>query len=421
MRTGSPRWWLSVAAAFQTLRANPLHTVLSTLGMIVGVGSLVAILSLGDGMEAFAREQIETTTDLLTINVQTRTTERLGDVMVRRTDVPVLTPRDAASLQAHLGTAGRVALHGSAGVEMRVDGDDTRTGVLVRGTLVDAAKIGNLPFVAGRFFSDAEVDANANVAVLDKRLAARLSTAPAGEIGRPAPSGAIGRKVQLGTATFEIIGVIDVARGPAVAYVPITALGATSPTAAERTPSLTVIAGRVEDVPSLRARLEAWLNDQFAARSSLFTVVTNESRVEQTRRAILLFKLIMGAITGISIVVGGIGVMNVLLVSIVQRTREIGIRKAAGARRRDIAVQFLTESIAISGFGSVLGVLFGLAGVFTFAPIVRNLTEAQFHPAVTAISLSVALLVALIVGIVFGTYPAVRAARLEPVEAMRHE
>jgi putative ABC transport system permease protein len=105
----------------------------------------------------------------------------------------------------------------------------------------------------------------------------------------------------------------------------------------------------------------------------------------------------------------------------VQRTREIGIRKAAGARKRDIAVQFLTESIAISGFGSVLGVLAGLAGVFTFTPVVRSLTEAQFHPAVTAISLGVALLIALLVGIVFGTYPAVRAARLEPVEAMRHE
>ena len=103
MHTGSPRWWLSVAAAFQTLRENPLHTVLSTLGMIVGVGSLVAILSLGDGMEAFAREQIETTTDLQTINVQTRTTERLGDVTVRRTDVPVLTPRDAAALQTRAG------------------------------------------------------------------------------------------------------------------------------------------------------------------------------------------------------------------------------------------------------------------------------------------------------------------------------
>ena len=413
MHTGSPRWWLSVAAAFQTLRENPLHTVLSTLGMIVGVGSLVAILSLGDGMEAFAREQIETTTDLQTINVQTRTTERLGDVTVRRTDVPVLTARDAAALQTRVGGDGRVALHASAGVEMRVDGSDSRTGVLVRGTLTDAARIGNLTLAAGRFFSDAELDAGANVAVLDARLAARLSAAPAA---------AIGRTVQLGTGAFEVIGVLGTApKGPAVAYVPLTALAATSPTAAERTPSLAVIAGRVEDVPALRARLDAWLKDQFGDRSSSFTIVTNESRVEQTRRAILLFKLIMGAITGISIVVGGIGVMNVLLVSIVQRTREIGIRKAAGARKRDIAVQFLTESIAISGFGSVLGVLAGLAGVFTFAPIVRSLTEAQFHPAVTAISLGVALLIALIVGIVFGTYPAVRAARLEPVEAMRHE
>ena len=402
-----------MAAAFQTLRANPLHTALSTLGMIVGVGSLVAILSLGDGMEAFAREQIETTTDLQMIQVQTRTTERLGEVTVRRTDAPVLTPDDARSLQARLGADGRVALYATAGVEMRIDGDPSRTGVLVRGTLADAARIGNLSLEAGRFFNDAEVESKATVAVLDTRLAERLSAAS---------SGAIGRRVQLGTAAFDVIGVTTAApRGPAVAHVPITALGSTSPTAAERTPSLAVIAARVEDVPSLRARLDGWLKERFQDRASAFTVVTNESRVEQTRRAILMFKLVMGAITGISIVVGGIGVMNVLLVSIVQRTREIGIRKAAGARKRDIAIQFLTESVAISGFGSVLGVLVGLAGVFAFAPIVRALTQAPFQPAITMISLAVALFIALVVGIVFGAYPAVRAARLEPVEAIRHE
>jgi putative ABC transport system permease protein len=204
-------------------------------------------------------------------------------------------------------------------------------------------------------------------------------------------------------------------------YVPLTAIGATSPTAAERVPTLTVLAARVEDVPAVRARIEGWLTERFGARASGFTVATNEARVDQAQRGILLFKLVMGAITGISILVGGIGVMNVLLVSIVERTREIGIRKAAGARRRDIAVQFLTESVTIASFGSVLGVVVGVVGVFAFAPIVRGIIDAPFQPAITLASVAVALAAAVIVGVLFGTYPAVRAARLAPADAIRHE
>src|SRR5688500_18290869 len=133
-----------MAAAFQTLRANPLHTSLSTVGIIIGVGSLVAILALGDGMERFAREQIESTTDLLMITVQPRATERLGGVMVRRTDVPELRAGDASALRERLAGRARVTLHASAGVEMRVAGGSERTGAIVRGTLADAAEIGKL-------------------------------------------------------------------------------------------------------------------------------------------------------------------------------------------------------------------------------------------------------------------------------------
>jgi putative ABC transport system permease protein len=409
----TPHWRLSAAIAIQTLRANPLHTALSTLGIIIGVGALVAILALGDGMERFARDQIESTTDLQAISVQTRTTERLGDVLVRRTDAPVLTAADAGALRGVIGASGQVALHASAGVELRVPGDTARTGVLVRGTLADAADIGDLAMVAGRFFSSDDVAAAAHVAVLDRTLAARL--------GADA-SAAVGGRVLLGGAEMRVVGVVESARGgPPTAYVPLTAIGATSPTAAERVPTLTVLAQRVEDVPALRARVERWLAQRFGARATDFSVITNEARVVQAQRGILLFKLVMGAITGISIVVGGIGVMNVLLVSIVERTREIGIRKATGARRRDIAVQFLTESVTISGFGSVLGVVVGLSAVFAFAPVVRTIVDAPFQPAITWASVAVALAAAVVVGVLFGTYPALRAARLAPADAIRHE
>jgi putative ABC transport system permease protein len=209
--------------------------------------------------------------------------------------------------------------------------------------------------------------------------------------------------------------------GASVAYVPLTVFGSTSPMAAERLPSLAVLADRVEDVPVLRGTIETWLKERFAERSASLSVISNEGRVAQAQRAILLFKMVMGAITGISIVVGGVGVMNVLLVSIIERTREIGIRKATGARRRDIAIQFLTESVTISVSGSLLGIALGLAGVFAFAPIVRNLTAAPFQPAMTGPSIGVALALGIVVGIVFGTYPALRAARLTPLDAIRHE
>jgi putative ABC transport system permease protein len=176
----------------------------------------------------------------------------------------------------------------------------------------------------------------------------------------------------------------------------------------------------IENVAAARDTLDAWLTARFGSADE-FDVMTNEWRVSQSRRAVLLFKLVMGAITGISILVGGIGVMNVLLVSIAQRTREIGVRRAAGARRRDVLLQFLVESVAISGTGSLIGLAFGFAGVFIFVPVVRHLTDIPFRAGFSASTVAVAIAAAVLVGVVFGTYPAWRAAQLEPVDALRHE
>jgi len=138
-------------------------------------------------------------------------------------------------------------------------------------------------------------------------------------------------------------------------------------------------------------------------------------------QGILIFKILMGAFTAISLIVGGIGIMNVLLASVAERTKEIGVRKAAGARRRDIIVQFLAESVVISLAGAAIGAILGIAGAYLVTYIMRTQTMAQVHAAVTWQTLAVAMGAAILVGLIFGTYPALRAANLSPVDAMRHE
>jgi putative ABC transport system permease protein len=188
-----------------------------------------------------------------------------------------------------------------------------------------------------------------------------------------------------------------------------------------RIPSLTVAADVVEEAGPLRQALEARLAARWPDWKERLQVSANDSRLRQVVQTMQVVRMVMGAITGISLLVGGIGIMNVLLAAVVERTREIGIRKAVGARRRDVLVQFLSESVAISGAGSLLGLVLGLSGAFAVAAVIRARTEAPLYAALTWSSALVSALAAVSVGLAFGCYPALRAARLSPIDAIRHE
>jgi len=416
----------AVAVGFDTLRVNPLRTILSTLGVIIGVSALVAVLSVGDGMERSVRAQIAETTDLQAITIRARTTEEIDGQSFPLANPVRLSVADARRIRA-LDGAKAVTLMSTTYGEVR-----DRQGIIRRMALVvsevalrDSA---TMKVSAGRLLTVEESEGDAPVAVLSLDLARSLSP-------DSNATSLVGDSIQLGTRKAEVVGVLEARPAPAIMrvggrrratgdYRIIAPLEFVPVALAERTlpPAINALSATVEQTTPLKQAIEQSLAAGDSAWEKRYVVSTNEARLEQLSTGILMFKLFMGAITGISLLVGGIGIMNVLLSSVTERTREIGIRKATGARDRDIRRQFLAESIAISALGSGIGLALGIAAAFGITAGIRRFSQAPFlYASISWSTLAVAALAAILIGLTFGTYPARRAARLSPIDAIRHE
>lgn len=397
--------------ALQTLRANPLHILLSTLGLVIGVAALVAILSLGDGLEAYGRDQISTTTTLESIVATPLTRDWIDGVSVARDTIATVDLDDVIALGSAISDSADIVLTRRANVVVALAGSAERTGAYFEAVAPVSVTKTPPEMVAGRFVDTENVRSGEPELVLSAALATQLAHSDSIEA-------LVGRIVAVDTIRARVVGIMAGGQEP-------RAIGSyrewTERLAKVGPPELLVRVHDVENVPAVRDRVEGWLDATVEGGSEAFAIVTNRQRVAQVMQGVKLFKIIMGLITGIAVLVGGIGVMNVLLISVTERTREIGIRKAAGARRSDVVTQFLAESVVISVTGSLLGLLLGLAVVAVALPIVKQITAAPFEVAFSWGSLRVVALVALAVGVAFGTYPAWRASRLSPVDAMRHE
>lgn len=402
--------WFSFSQAFEGIRSNWFHTFLSILGVIIGVASLVTILSLIDGMEEFAKSQIRNTTNLENVVLSSSTTIARNGVLIKKDTFPFLDPERFQDLSRKLGTNTPGVLIYRQGVEVHIPNQESPIGVMVNG--ISGFLPGQGADAKGRVFTKAELEKGKPVALINPNLARIL-------VGKETEK-ALGKSIDIGGGNLTIIGILKNEREPnALLVAPIGLFNAEA--FRRRPPQAVFRAASVEEVPQVKKMVEQWAAETYGELAEGISVETNEARVNQAGQAFMLFRLVMGMIVGISVLVGGIGVMNVLLISVTERTREIGIRKALGAKRTDIARLFLAESISISLFGSFLGSILGILGALIAVPIIKAWVEVPFQATFTLNTLIIIILVALLVGVSFGTYPAMKAAKLDPVDAIRAE
>ena len=407
----------SARVGADSLRANPTRTVLATTGVVIGVASLVAAFAITDGVDVWSRALITRESSVQDVAVTPRTHETVRGRSVPLHGYPVITSNDADRAGAEVPGVLRHALMlgGTAAVEY-LDQRATAHLTLSSASLADFT---GFDLVAGRFFTSAEDAHSAPVIVLGHRLAQELA-------GEHDALWLAGRSVRVSGHRREVIGVLaSPSTGDEpdlVAFAPLR--GGTSlldAVGGVRVPTLRLKARSIEAVDSLRENTLNWLAERYGRDIDKFDVVVGSQRLENTRQAMLLSKLLLGLLAGLILAVGGIGIMNVLLAAVVERTREIGIRKAMGARRADIQAQFLVESVTVTAVGSLLGFVGGLIIASAGTAVFRHWAGAPIYPVLHLSTALFAMGSAVTVGLVFGTYPARRAAQLSPVDAIARE
>jgi putative ABC transport system permease protein len=385
--------------------------------VIIGVAALVAAFAVTDGVAVWSRQLIMRESSVQDVSITAVTARTVDGRTVPVRGYPVFGIADAAAARQEVaGVTNQVlTLTGTATVEYL----DHRAATLLTVSTAELADFAGLRLAAGRFYTDAEVAHAAPVIVLGHHLAGELA-------GSRDALWLIGRTVVVGGERRTVIGVLaPPAGGPEsdfVAFAPLRRGAALlEPTRGPQVPTLRLKARSIEAVDTLRGATIDWLAERYGRRIDKVRVSVANQQLENTRMGILLTKLLLGMLVSLILAVGGIGIMNVLLAAVAERTREIGIRKAVGASARDIHAQFLVESVIVTGAGAAIGFVVGLVLAFGGTAIFRHWLGSEIYPVVRSTTALLAMVAAVTVGVVFGTYPARRAASLSSVDAITRE
>ena len=397
---------------FRNLRSNFFQTFLSVLGIIIGVGALVAMLSMIDGLEQYARETIAAKSSLENLSIRTKTGTRIDGIFVERDTLAQLDEALMADLLDSLPAAkGQLFYQGTS---IGFTPDSQRLGIHYQAVSLPALEeMHDSLMLHGR--QPTTADAGKKLAFINHQLAQRIAGEDS-EIGD-----ALGRQVLLFEDSLTVMGVLNSGEEDEALRLFTLLPSLRQLTGAPKPyPDLVLALEDVHEVLAAQEFANAWLERRFADIPDATETRTQQHYLKGLAEGVLVFRLIMGFIIGIAVVVGGIGVMNVLLMSIAERTPEIGVRKAVGASRGNIVRQFLSESVAISFIGSFFGILLGMGVALIAAPVLNLfIDDLNFRAVFTLNTVLVVGIVALLIGVLFGTYPARKAASLDPVEAIR--
>ncbi|MGH3565516.1 MAG: ABC transporter permease [Pseudonocardia sp.] len=397
--------------ALRGLRANRLRSALTTLGIVIGVAAVIILVALGNGLQAGFNESFGALTTQITITQTTGsvpgggTAEDLTDA-----DVSALSdPRQAPDVATVIPVVGGTALLQVVG------GEQFRAPVT--GTTADFLDLTNRDLVVGSSFDEAQVRSKDKVVVLGPNPVAELFGGDAGA--------ALGQEIRIGRSTFRIIGVVESdGQQDDVAIMPLGAARSYLLGGGDTVSSIIVKARSAEAVPAALDQVNQILSERHGITDPGerdFDAQALQSLIDEATQAITFLTLFTGAVAAISLIVGGIGVANIMLVTVTERTREIGIRKAIGARRGAILQQFLIESTFLAGLGGLVGIGVGVGVSAAAAAVLPDAIPNFPAPVVSVGSVVLSFGISLLIGVVAGGYPANRAARMRPIEALRYQ
>jgi putative ABC transport system permease protein len=410
-----------IRLAVRALAVNKLRSALTMLGIIIGVGAVITLLSVGQGVQNLVTGQLQSIgTNLLFV-----VSGNLGSDTGRTTGGLTLTLSDAEAIDDPFNVPDVVGVAPEVLSNAEVSYGKTTLRLSVSGVTPSYTEVRNRPVAFGNFIADTDVNARSRVVVIGSRIAERLFA--------EASVYPVGATLKINGIPFRVIGVLEERGGTGgpggdqdeVVMVPLS-------TAHERLfprfhnrkgePMLSVVYTQVGSEDRMEAA-SADISELLRQRHDIrfqdeddFTVINQRDLLSIFGQITNVLTIFLGAIAGISLLVGGIGIMNIMLVSVTERTREIGLRKAVGAKRRDILVQFLIESVVLSLLGGLLGIALGATGAVGISRLQSDLIAV-----VTPQSILLATGFSAAVGLFFGIYPATRASRLNPIEALRYE
>ncbi|MCL4870479.1 MAG: ABC transporter permease [Anaerolineae bacterium] len=409
--------WENIRLALRALQANKLRSTLTMLGIIIGVAAVITLVSVGQGVQAFVVGEFQGLGNNL-LFVFPGQFDQNGP---RRRGGQGLTDGDVRALSDPLRVPDVIAVVPEYGRSANVTRGGNEARAPITGTTTGFPDMRNFYPAVGRFFNEQDMATNARVAVLGQTVYEKLF--PDGELP-------IGETIRINNVNFQVIGLMERKGGSGfndqdnLILVPITtAQRRLFP--ARRADGQMAVDLIYAQVVSEERQAAAIVQMELVLRETHnipfdkeddFTVVSQAELVSAFSQVTNVLTIFLGVIAGISLLVGGIGIMNIMLVSVRERTREIGLRKAVGAKRRDILGQFLTEAMVLAVTGGVFGLALGAAGAFLIAQ-----ASPTLQPTLAWDSVALAIGFSALIGLFFGIYPATRAAALNPIDALRYE